>query len=205
MSVPLIQQCLAKQREENFRSSLYSFFGLKMQQHHAFLYFFNCFLNEMAFKHIVELGAGHGGLTYLLNLKSSIDKTEFYSFDCSHYRWHDRDLKATNAPLVIGDLFAVEQSSVIEHLLKAPGKSLLLCDAVKAKEFERFVPFLKSGDFVMVHDFAQDDTKAESNKTDKVWQWAECKLADLQIVGQANGIVRIPDFEPMVWFCGMKL
>lgn len=196
---------LANQASYNYNASLYNFFGLKMQQHQAFLYHFNAFLNSVKFNNIIEIGAGHGGLTYLLDLKAKIEGLQFYSFDTSSYRWHDRQLKDLGTALVIGDVMAQHSASIVEHLLKTDGRSLLLCDAdAKSVEFNRFVPFMKPGDFVMVHDFAQDEERGKKNEEDSTWRWVHCKMADIQETCDKHGIVRITDFEQFVWFMGMK-
>ena len=64
----------------------FEFFGLRSQQIPHALLKINRLLNEIKPARIIEIGAGDGGLSYLLGLYARIKGIKFHSFARS-YRW----------------------------------------------------------------------------------------------------------------------
>lgn len=105
---------------------------------------------------LIELGTFKGGFTAFLSLQAIQRGMKFYTFDIK--RLFDGPLAKYlmfDQNFYEGDLFGEMQQVVIEILENDKNHPLLLyCDdGNKPREFQTFVPHLRAGDLVAVHDW----------------------------------------------------
>ena len=110
---------------------------------------------------VVELGAGQGGFSFYLFLQAKKRRATFDTWDIAPIA------AAVNKPIAefgfadachMGDLLKDEQViEEIQDLIGQPGKTLLFCDnGNKRAEVRLYVPHLKVGDFLALHDWGQE-------------------------------------------------
>ena len=129
-----------------------------MRQYWADLPLWENFLNAHAVRCIVELGAGHGGMTLFLAVQAAARNLSFYTLDQNRPEALDTPLAMLlnlSDSFMLGD-FWEETGPQLTFLLRCEElKPLLLFvdGGCKKKEFQTFVPALSPGDFVAVHDY----------------------------------------------------
>lgn len=197
------------------------FFGTLMQQTpkavdsiNRLLYYYNDFAN------IIEIGSSYNGLSVFLALYCNLspktphtprnpNKPQFYSFDIEVRNFDGVVfLRQMGANFILGDTLN-DQNVIagIRQLIGAPGRTLLICDGGdKIKEFELYAPFLKQGDYVLVHDYAKDTAEAAKKKAAGIWGFHESNLAALQPTISSANVQEVfeEEFYDAAFFCGRK-
>lgn len=159
------------------------FLGVPAIQFHIELLVYERLFATAPLQGIVELGAAAGGLSLYFLLQSFQRDLLFATFD--------RDpIGACDTPLgrklnlsqhtFIGDLWGDTGAEVIRLLTGEFHPLLLLCDnGNKPREFQTFVPYLRAGDIVGVHDwgneFADGDIPASMRRMIEPYFWSECE------------------------------
>lgn len=197
------------------------FFGTLMQQTpkavhsiNRLLYAYNDFAN------IVEIGSSYNGLSVFLALYCNLSpktphtgrnpyRTQFYTFDIEVRNFDGVCfLRQMGANFVIGDTLKDQNViDTIRQIISSPGRTLLICDGGdKIKEFELYAPFLKQGDFVLVHDYSVDAAEAAIKKAAGIWAFHESNLAALQPTITSANVVQVyeEEFSDAAFFCGRK-
>lgn len=118
------------------------------------------------FTNVIEIGTYNGGLTcWLKDNMNQSGKLISYDIDGTINLANRNDIH-----FIVGDCFAEENYKDIVELIQSEGRSLVICDGGdKPKEFNQFSKYLKSGDVIMAHDFAENEEEWKQN-TD-YWQW----------------------------------
>jgi cephalosporin hydroxylase len=120
-----------------------------------------------SFDLIIEIGFHRGGFTLWL-FRNKAEHTKLVSYDISS------DAKEVNNDHIdfrIGDCFDPAIIKEIQKLINSHGKVLLLCDGGnKIKEFNLYSALLKSGDVIMCHDYAHDETEYQSIISSINWE-----------------------------------
>jgi hypothetical protein len=113
---------------------------------------------------IIELGTDNGGLSLWIYSNKKADTTFYtYELDPSHVQI-PKEHEAYNS-IKYCDCLSLETITSISDLIGSSGKALILCDGgFKDKEFEIYSKSLKSGDVIMLHDFADSPNEAENYK-----------------------------------------
>ncbi len=220
-----------------------SFYGAFAQQRPSAFLSFNRLLNAHNFDTIIECGMHDGGLStmfalycYLSRRPAVCDnpKEPVLYKNRTHHRspkrfyTYDIVVRDKTAAAVIEELGGTfeqrdtltDQSSIdhIKALVSDPasGSVLFLCDGGNKKlEMELYSPALKSGDFIMCHDWAYDAAAFERNKQEGIWfswetRWKSGEGPDQQFgireICERNGIEQVyaEEFDPSVWFAGRK-
>lgn len=207
-------------------------FGCFMQQVPAALLALNKLINAYNFSTIIELGTHDAGLSTFFALYSALSKvpcrsdnpsepvlyknntyskspTDFYTYDNVCRDKYATDILANMGAFVrladiLNDDVAIQD---IRNNISKPGRTLVLCDnGDKIKEFHLYAPSLKSGDFIMLHDWAYDATRAEYLKNNNIWQSWESNWKDIEKCANENNIQQVYQdvFDDVVWFCGIK-
>jgi len=151
---------------ERLTTSLWStkkvLFGHKIAQYPVDLILWDTFLHRrVAIKSIVELGSAAFGLSLYLALQAKQRGMEFRTFDIQA---HDNlgsplsKLVGLRNNFICGDIFGARKSRLISLLVhELPHPVLLYCDdGDKPREFREFVPYLRVGDYVGVHDWGRE-------------------------------------------------
>jgi len=120
-------------------------------------------------------------------------------------------LQRLGAKVHITDI--LENSDSINNIRKLisenkNGKSLILCDnGDKIKELELYGSALKSGDYILIHDYASGQGNFDKLVENKEWFSWESDDAEILPLCQKYGIEQVyrENFDEAVWFCGRKL
>jgi hypothetical protein len=111
---------------------------------------------------IIEIGANRGGFSlWLYNNKKN--ECEFLTYEISP-SWIQipKDHKI-HKNIRYQNCFSTECINYIKLLINSKGKTLFLCDGGnKIQEFNIYSEFLKSGDVIMLHDYADSPNESEN-------------------------------------------
>ena len=115
------------------------------------------FLNETpSLKTIIELGTYRGGLAVYLSVEALMRGMQFFTFDIESHINSDR-VRAYLAPYFhLDNVFLGDK--VTNLLLRDELHPLMIyCDnGNKPGEFAKYVPLLRSGDYIGVHDYGNE-------------------------------------------------
>lgn len=157
----------------------------KVMQYRVDLALWERFLNRCPeIASIVELGTEQCGLALFLALQAYQRGMEFRTFD--HKRSGNLDtplsrLLGLGDRFILGNLFGKAGKKLIALLNGGlPRPILLFCDdGNKPREFREFVPHLRVGDYVGVHDWGKEISRADvtifGDSLEPLWwdQWEE--------------------------------
>lgn len=121
-------------------------------------------LGKVDFKQMVEIGTQSGNFSLYLYLFSLTKIAQFQTYDVKDQidRTFVKDLLGFRNHFQELDVF--KHIEEVAELLSRPGKTVLFCDGGdKEREFNTFVPFLKPGDIVAVHDWGTEVHKKNLN------------------------------------------
>jgi hypothetical protein len=122
------------------------------------------------FDNIVEIGSYNGGLSsYIFDNRK--ENALFVSYDIDPtINMVTNNQGRTDIDFRIGDCFEESVFNEIAELISKEGKTLLICDGGnKTREFNDFAQYLKKGDIVILHDYADDEV--EFKEYTDYWQW----------------------------------
>jgi len=133
----------------------YTFEGITICQHPGIEQYFPQIIND--FNRIIELGTYSGGLSlYLHRIKN--DNTELITYDCTLRNYAVPEEQAI-IDRRFGNFAEKAYQEEIGKLISDPLKKVLvLCDGDdKNVELNIFCKYLKEGDVIMTHDYAESD------------------------------------------------
>ncbi len=197
----------AREQAQVLATAEHYFFGLKMQQHPQAVVRLNQLLNLIQPRNIVEIGSGNAGLSYLFALYAANTGGRYAGFDLiegkhaatvnTHFGWD-----------------SIQQSDMLtatdnvqwlsKRLADMQGRTLLVCDAGKALEANLYIPSLKVGDFILMHDHSPDAATFERDIKGRVWNWHESWDERVAETCAKHGIVQTTALHDVVWFVGWK-
>lgn len=189
------------------------FFGLQMMQNRHAVLAVDRLLRHLEDEgrrpaRIIELGTGCGGLSVLFHLHAMATDTAFITFDAADTATAARALfPSLRVDARRRDLGADFTTGEIAREIQQPGVTLLVCDGPdKPGDIARFVPFLKTGDLVMAHDYAATTDVFEGRIRGRTWNWCEVTEQDIAAPVRAYGLQAVcPDvLEPAAWVCKVK-
>jgi hypothetical protein len=184
------------------------------QQQKDVLIVFKKFLEDIKPSRILEIGTAGGGFTMFLrdtlneiNLKSSPIK----SFEINPSPLYE-EIRSNDVEINIVNIFddsysKLEKPELIEDFIKSEGTTLVLCDGgCKICEFNLLAPLIKSGDFIMAHDYVNNKENFENNFFGKIWNWCEIDEKSIEEVSIKENLVfyNQDNFEKVVWVCKQK-
>lgn len=183
----------------------YNYYGLTLQQHPTAIRKLDQLLHFGDFARIIEIGTGDGGLSILFAIWAKISKKEFYSFDIHDKGANIELLRTLTDNFEVKDVLFNEQNvEYVKNLIQQSGRTLLICDAGKIVDFNIYSDHLKSGDFIMMHDFAPTKEDFETRVKGRIWNWHESWYSGVEDKAQQNNIIFTDYFEDCVWSCGRK-
>jgi cephalosporin hydroxylase len=206
-----IQENITRLTNLKENDSLSGFMGNTAQQFHGAYEVFYEFLKEVKPNQILEIGTALGGFTNFLKL--SIDdlglSTKILSYDISERPWY-KDMITSGIDVRVEDVFdfaALTVKQEVEDFVKQDGITIVLCDGGwKIGEFKILSEHVKSGDFILAHDYAENKEVFESNIFGKVWNWHEIQDSDIREASDKNNIeiYKKETFENVAWTCRVK-
>lgn len=187
----------------------FNYGGQYMMQNHKIFPLFKEFFTHNKFQTIVEIGTANGGFTIFLADSTKEDQTKIYSYDIHEIGEHlkGEQYKTCGVNFRIANAHARDTEKEIANLIKYGGKTAVFCDGGdKIKEVNIFARHLKSGDFILAHDYAPDVPTFSQIVQGKIWNWLEIQYAPIKEAIEGNGIEQYyPEvFQQGAWFCGKK-
>jgi hypothetical protein len=195
--------------EEN--DGLSSFMGMAAQQTHEVYEVFYNFLNEVKPVRILEIGTALGGFTQFLKWVSEEinHPIDILSYDIYGRSWYD-DMINSGIDVRIEDIFTDNYQGVKQEVIdfiRQDGVTVVLCDGGnKIGEFNVLSNFIKSGDFIMAHDYGENKEVFETKINRKLWNWFEISNDNIEESCVSNNLdyYNKETFENVVWTCRQK-
>jgi hypothetical protein len=191
--------------------SLTVFDGWAAQQNpNAFDVFFN-FLKDVRPSRILEVGTSLGGFTRFLN-----ETCKNLNIDCDivTYDIYDRQeydvLVSEGINVIIENVFNEDYTILKEDVInfvQSPGVTIVLCDGGdKIREFNLISNFLKSGDYILAHDYAENSDVFQNEVFMKLWNWHEISEHNIIEACDRNNLIDFKRdvFTKAVWVCKIK-
>lgn len=189
-----------------------AFQGHIAQQHHNAYQVFYDFIKEIKPKRILEIGTAHGG--FIRFIKTVCNDLELDT-DIRTYDVESRDTYPSiieqNIDLRIENIFHndfLDINSEVKDYINQDGITLVLCDGGwKIGEFNVLSRFIKSGDFIMAHDYAENSEIFKQSIKNKIWDWHEISDADIRQATEDNKLelYNKETFENVLWTCRKKI
>jgi len=185
--------------------------GFTMQNPDAYYAVYSLF-EKINIDIVVEIGTHHGGFTSMLyTARKKLNKNiKIYSFD--PYIDAAKSLaEEHNFIFLKQDL--ISDTKLVNEIFNFEGKNkriAVFCDGGnKAFEFNFFSKFLKPGDIIGAHDYAKDENTFNIKIKNRIWNWAEIMLKDVQESLINYNLVDLPynlseEFEDTAWLLKMK-
>lgn len=138
------------------------FLGMKMAQTKKSINVWEKLLISYDFKRVLEIGTYKGNLSLYLLLYCINSRAEFYTYDPKKL-WGGSLLKNN---LSFSDYYykwdVFEHEQEIGDIIQKEGMSIVFCDGNdKSREFNVFVPYMKVGDVLGVHDWNTEYSSEE--------------------------------------------
>ena len=191
--------------------------GIMLQQHENFSEVFIGFLKNIRPSRILEIGTGAGGLTLFLREtlnEIGLQDSKIKSFDVNPMdSVHTEINEMENIEILKDNLFGdnnytLTRYDLIEDFIKSDGVTLVMCDGGnKVKEFNQISPLIKNGDYIMAHDYVDNNQNFVDNYLGKIWNWAEIKDEDIKDICEKENLVSSnkENFDSIVWVCKQKI
>lgn len=158
---------------------------------------FKSILSE--FKTIIEIGFDRGAFSLWL-YKNKKNTTKLVSYDIS---FGGKEVDNSSIDFRQGDCFNNDIVEEIRLLINSKGKTLVLCDGGnKEGEFNLYSQYLKTGDVIMLHDYAHSAEDYESVKYNTGWKTAaESRFSNIQNSIQINNLIpyHYDTFKNVLW------
>ena len=94
-----------------------------------------------------------------------------------------------------------------ETIINQDGITLILCDGgSKINEFNLLSNYMKIGDFIMAHDYSENEETFKENVYMKIWNWHEIADKDIQEACNRNNLISHNKeiFNTVAWVCKVK-
>jgi hypothetical protein len=206
-----IKENITKYTNLTENDSLSAFKGHAAQQFHGAFEVFYDFIKDVKPKRILEIGTALGGFTTFLKLicdDLNLD-TNIRSYDIHKHPWYDNivnlgvDLRVEN---IFYDGFS-DMDQEVKNYVQQEGITIVLCDGGwKIGEFNLISNYIKSGDFIMAHDYSYDKETFDRDIYMKIWNWHEISESDIKDACEKNNLISYNKeiFDKVVWVCKKK-
>lgn len=195
----------------------FNYKGLQMLQHKDVINLFRTLLIETNPVKIIEIGTEYGGLTLLLQdlvLELGLNTT-IRTYDIKEQKFlksHESltpIIEIETKDLFLYNPFRLSDEGIEElrNFMSLEGVNIILCDgAKKSDEFNLLSGLIKIDDIIMLHDYIVNEEEFELNFKNKIWNWHESKLSDIQDSISKNNLTPYmqEDFSKVVWGCFIK-
>lgn len=187
----------------------------KMSQHKNAVQTFEKFILNIKPSTIIEIGTYTGGfIAAISDIVSKNDlHTRIVSYDVME-RGPYSDIRQLGADIRIENIFNdtyselnISSKADVISMIQSQGTTLVLCDGGnKINEFNILAKYLKSGDFIMAHDYSESYDYYNQQIKNKIWNWCEITEKDIANACQNNNLVdhMREEFQSVVWVCKRK-
>jgi cephalosporin hydroxylase len=192
----------------------FAYKGYAVMQHDNAVQVFRDFIETVRPKRILEIGTAHGGFTLairdLLN-EAGLSASAVRSFDVTSRPGYDA-IRSQNIEVVVENIFhhsytELTKPELIVPFIQESGTTLVLCDgAYKVGEFNLIAPHIKTGDYIMAHDYIDTEENFRQNYFEQIWDWQEVRECDLRDTCEQYCLVDCNGkaFNRVVWTCKKK-
>jgi len=195
--------------EDNDSISTYDGWGAQ-QNPNAFEVFYN-FIDEIKPSRILEIGTSLGGFTSFLNYASKRLNIpcNILSYDIYEKDWYI-DMINEGIDVRIENIFNLHYTEVKQEVIdfiNQDGVTLILCDGgSKIHEFNLLSDYMKVGDFIMAHDYSENEETFKESVYMKIWNWHEIADKDIQDACDRNNLISYNKeiFNTVAWVCKIK-
>jgi len=207
-----ISSRVTKRIELGDNDSLSSFNNNTAQQNHGVYQVFYNLLEEIRPTQILEIGTALGGFTQFLDFcreELNID-SRILSYDISERPWY-KDIIKDRLDIRVEDIFTeayTDVNSYTKNFIASEGVTIILCDGGdKISEFKLLAKFLKEGDYIMAHDYADNKEIFDTTIYGKVWNWLEITDKDIEESVRDNGLERYKrdELSQVAWVAFKKV
>jgi len=201
-----IEEHITRKSDLEHDDSISEFMKHSAQQNHGAFRVFYDFLKEIKPTRILEIGTALGGFTESLKIMCNeleLD-TNIRSYDVAPKPWFP-DLIEFGIDIRVENIFGVGLKSMDEEVIEyiqQPGTTVVLCDGGNKKlEFNLISNYIKPGDFIMGHDYAENKQVFDEKIYKKIWNWLELKHSDIEEACERNNLESYnkETFENVVW------
>lgn len=207
----MIKTNITKKCNLEHNDSISKYLNWGAQQHYNTFEVFYDFIYEVKPKRFLEIGTALGGLTCFIKDSCNILNIDcdVLTFDIIAKEWYS-DLIKMNIDVRIENIFNADYSKVsheVINFIKKDGTTIILCDGGnKISEFNLLSKFLKIDDFILAHDYAENDEIFNEKIYGKIWNWCEIKYSDIQNSVKDNNLKPYNQniFEDIAWTCWQK-
>jgi hypothetical protein len=192
--------------------SLSGFKGHSAQQFHDAYQVFYDFIKDVKPKRILEIGTALGGFTNFLKIVCDdlqLD-TNIRTYDINSYTWYD-NMKELGIDVRVENIFTegfLDMNQDVKDYIQQDGITIVLCDGGwKIGEFNLISKYIKSDDFILAHDYAENREVFDQRIYGKIWNWFEISDSDIHQATVDNNLViyKKDTFENVAWTCRKKL
>lgn len=207
-----ITENITKFTDLSNNDSLSSFMNHSSQQSHNVYQIFYDFISEIKPKRILEIGTALGGFTQFLNIitkELGLD-TKILTYDVISHPWY-QEIIDSGIDLRVENIFSHDFKSCKQEVIdfiRQEGLTLVLCDGGwKIGEFNLLSDYIKTGDFIMAHDYSYDDMVYKNEIYNKIWNWCEITEKDIKECSLRNDLIPYNQeiFSKCVWVCKIKI
>lgn len=153
------------------------------------------FLHE--FDLIIEIGTFTGAFTHWIHSLKNID-CRILSLDIN-----DSGMNIDNVEFIIDNCFNPSIITKLQNEISNSGKTLVLCDGgEKELEFNLYSKYLKSGDVIMLHDYAESQEEYDNIKQRLRWPTPhESSYKNIKSAIELNGLIpyNYEDLKNVLW------
>jgi len=207
----IYQNKVFKKSNLEFDDSISTYDGWGAQQNPNSFEVFHNFIQEVKPKQILEIGTSIGGFTSFLNYTCKLSKIpcDIITYDIHYKSWYE-DMKNEGIDVRIENVFLENYNNITNPVIdfvQTLGTTIVLCDGGdKIREFNILSKFLKEGDFILAHDYAENKEIFDSKIYKKIWNWHEIQYSDIEnaIISNNLKIYNKDIFENVAWTCWQK-
>jgi cephalosporin hydroxylase len=173
------------------------------------------FLEEVRPARILEIGTAGGGFILavreILN-EMGLTNVPIKTFDVSESSQYQK-LRLRNIEINIENIFDQAYLNLIKPerivpYIQEEGTTVVFCDGGhKVGEFNSIAPHIKTGDFILAHDYIDTWDNFQTNYRDKIWNWCEVEEKYIEKVSIEQGLefYNKEEFDKIVWVCKKKV
>jgi cephalosporin hydroxylase len=189
--------------------------GYTAQQHDNFYGVFHKFISDIRPSQILEIGTAGGG--FILAIRDilneiGLNNVPIKSFDVVDTPFYN-SLRSHDIEINIENLFDHSYTNLIKPekivpYIQRDGTTIVFCDGGhKIGEFNAIAPHIKSGDFILAHDYAENYQVYKEKIEGKIWGWLEIADPDIRqaCIDNNISIYEKDTFENIVWTCRRKI
>jgi cephalosporin hydroxylase len=173
------------------------------------------FLEEVRPARILEIGTAGGGFILavrdILN-EMGLTNVPVKTFDVVESPYY-KGLRSHNVEVNIENVFdqpylnLVKPERIVPYI-QEEGTTVVFCDGGhKIGEFNSIAPHIKTGDFILAHDYIDTWDNFQTNYRNKIWDWCEVeeKYIEKTSIEQGLEFYNKEEFDKIVWVCKKKI